>query len=72
MLFSKLRNYFPDYGISIENDVIEIRVQKDPVFWVTFESYGFKVYVGYNAPNSVEFTEIDSIVQSVKVALWKL
>lgn len=74
MLHERLENEFLDCeiehaGILIDRDVIEIRVQKDPVFWITSVCYGFKIYIGYAAPNSVDLGEVNRIADIVKSAI---
>ena len=74
MLLERLKSKLPELGmsldVSIEKDVIEVRVQENPVFWITSECYGFKIYIGYEVPNSVEFSEVETIKQTVENCIF--
>lgn len=69
MLLDSLKAKFPGYQISIDRDIIEIKTQKDSVFFVTSEFFGFKIYVGYSAPNSIDFNETCKIIEATKDAI---
>lgn len=66
MMIDRLKNTLPNCTVSIDRDIIEVKVQNDAVFWITEELGGFKLYIGYNAPNSICLKELNEIAKAAK------